>query len=70
MMNSPPPPPPEDDADRDSSVEPHEAAVAATKKPWSRPTFVVLEDRTLSRVGSGPIPFPAQPEGAVYSSPS
>ena len=54
-MNFPnsPPPPPEDDND---GVAPREPLAAETKKPWSKPTFRRLDDRTMSRVASGPQP--------------
>ena len=52
-MNSPPPQNAEADND---GVAPHEAVAAETKKPWSKPTFRILDERTMSRIASGPQP--------------
>ena len=52
MSSQIPPPPPDDSADPKEPV----AAATKPKKPWSKPTFVVLEERTMSRVRGGPAP--------------
>ena len=53
-MNFPPPPP--KGAETDDGVAPHETVAAETKKPWSKPTFRILHERTMSRIASGPQP--------------